>query len=68
MSLGNKIRYYRNRARLSQDELAQRIGVKKCTISRFEKDIRIPKIQTLKDIATATGHLLVIDFQKKEKI
>lgn len=64
MSIGSKIRYYRNKARLSQEELAALVAMKKCSISRYEKDIRMPTLDVLEKIAAATGNRLVIDFQK----
>lgn len=61
----NIVRYARNKARLSQGELALKIKMKKCSISRYEKGIRIPTISVLKKIANATGNELIIYFEKK---
>lgn len=51
----------RSRARLSQTELAKRIGTTQSAIARLESGQISPTISTLKRYATATGSRLVID-------
>lgn len=50
---GENIRAARKKAGLSQEELAQRIGVKRAAVSKWEKDARNVKIGTIKEIAEA---------------
>jgi len=45
----------RKEARLTQSELAKRIGVDKSYISRIEKGITIPSVSTFYRIASALG-------------
>ncbi|HEX7776566.1 MAG TPA: helix-turn-helix transcriptional regulator [Parvibaculum sp.] len=51
----------RSRARLSQTELAKRIGTTQSAIARLESGQISPTISTLKRYAAATGSRLVID-------
>lgn len=66
-NISSQVRYARNKARLSQEELATKIKMKKCSISRYEKGLRIPTITVLKKIANATGNNLIIYFEKKSQ-
>lgn len=45
--MGEVLREARNRARLTQDELAEKIGSKRSYISRIEKDATTVKLSTL---------------------
>ena len=38
MTLGQKLRYLRNKARLSQEEVAERLGISQSTYVRYEQD------------------------------
>ena len=50
----NKLRYYRERCALSQEQLAQLSGVHKLTIYRIERErTRLPYPKTRTKIATA---------------
>ncbi|AZA58269.1 helix-turn-helix domain-containing protein [Chryseobacterium shandongense] len=51
MSLGTKVRQYREAKRLSQDDLALRLDVTQSTISNIESDKSIPNSMLLKKIA-----------------
>lgn len=51
MSLGTKVRQYREAKRLSQDDLALRLDVTQSTISNIESDKSIPNSLLLKKIA-----------------
>lgn len=64
-NVSSQIRYARDKARLTQGELAAKINMKKCSISRYEKGLRIPTIPVLKKISNATGNDLIIYFEKK---
>jgi transcriptional regulator with XRE-family HTH domain len=54
----------RTSAKLTQDELAQRLNTHQGNIARLERGRTQATVRTLKRIATATGHRLVIDFRK----
>ena len=54
-SLGIRIRFCRDTARLSQEALAGRLGVTQRTIIKWEKDETIPKLPVLKEISEITG-------------
>lgn len=49
--IGNKIKYYRNINKLTQDELGEKLGVKKATISHYENGIRTPDQDYLFELA-----------------
>jgi len=55
MTIGERIKNLRISAGLTQEELAQRIGVKKQNISRYENGRVEPNIRTAKKIADALG-------------
>lgn len=45
-TLGNFFRFYRHRSKLKQDQLAERIGVTKNTVSQIERGQQWPSMQT----------------------
>lgn len=51
--LGKRIRKYRRERRMSQEELADRVGLHYTTISRIERGISNPPVQTVSKIAKA---------------
>ena len=51
----NKIKLYRNIAGLSQDELADKVGISKSMISKYERNIIKPPYEKLKKIADLFG-------------
>ena len=51
MSLTTKIREYRARDKLSQEELAQKVGVRRETIGNLEKGKYNPSLKLAMDIA-----------------
>ena len=53
MSVGEKIKFYREKKGLTQEQLGSLINVKGATITRYEKNDRQPKIEQLTKIATA---------------
>jgi transcriptional regulator with XRE-family HTH domain len=53
----------RNRAGLSQTELAKRMKTTQSTIARLESGRGLPSTRTLKRFAKATGHRLKISFE-----
>ena len=56
MSLTTKIREYRVRDKLSQDELAQKVGVRRETIGNLENGKYNPSLKLAMDIAKEAGH------------
>lgn len=55
MTLGEQIRKYRTEANLSQKELGAKLGVSQQQIAQYESGKRIPKIDTINNIAGALG-------------
>lgn len=53
MSIGKSIRYYREQKDVSQQWLADAIGVSKMTVSNFESDKRYPNVEMAKKICEA---------------
>ena len=51
--IGKNIKYYRLMNHLSQEELAQQVGLNKMAISNYEMDKRTPDLATLRKIADA---------------
>lgn len=49
--IGNKIRHYRTRLNLTQDQLGEKLNTKKATISNYETGYRTPKQDDLFEIA-----------------
>ncbi|UXV46424.1 XRE family transcriptional regulator [Staphylococcus aureus] len=49
--IGNKIRYYRTKLNLTQDQLGEKLNTKKATISNYETGYRTPKQDDLFEIA-----------------
>lgn len=64
--LGDKIRVARKSAKLTQEELAERIGVKRSVISKYENGIIDPSISQVQSIAAALGTniLKLVDFSE----
>ncbi len=52
-TVGQRIRYYRTRAQLTQKQLAEACGISEPAIRNYELGNRIPGIDTLNDIADA---------------
>jgi predicted nucleotidyltransferase/DNA-binding XRE family transcriptional regulator len=55
------LREARQRARLSQTDLARRAGVAQPVISAYEADRREPSFRTLARLIEATGHQLAVE-------
>lgn len=53
--IGNKIRYYRNENKMTQDDLAKKLGLGKGTISNYESGYRTPQESRLFELAEALG-------------
>jgi transcriptional regulator with XRE-family HTH domain len=53
--LGRNLRHARERAELTQEEVAQRSGVHATEVSRIEGGKRDPKVSTVQRLAAAVG-------------
>ena len=51
--LGKRIRKFRKEKKLSQEVLAERVGLHYTTISRIERGVSNPPVQTINKIAKA---------------
>ncbi|MEB6549126.1 helix-turn-helix domain-containing protein [Heyndrickxia sporothermodurans] len=51
MTIGIRISALRKKKNLTQEELAQRVGISRAALSHYEKDRREPDFETLKKIA-----------------
>ena len=54
-NIGKKLRLYRNRARMTQEDLASSLGVTNTTISNYETGYSMPDVETLIKAANALG-------------
>lgn len=55
VKLGETIRRLRKAAGLTQQELADKLGVSNNAVSQFERDVTVPGVFTLYDLAAALG-------------
>lgn len=55
MNIGEQIKKYRTKANISQKDLGKRLGVSQQQIAQYESGKRIPKIETINNIAGALG-------------
>ena len=51
--IGEKLREFRTRRLLTQDELAQKAGVSQSTIANIERDNAEPQFRTIRKLANA---------------
>lgn len=51
MTLGERIRKYRKAAGFTQKELGEKVGIDEVSISRYEGNYRVPRMNTLIEIA-----------------
>ena len=61
---GNKIKELREKAGMTQTELADKVGVSKSVISAYEKGIRNPSQKVLEDIADTFGVSFLSFFER----
>jgi ribosome-binding protein aMBF1 (putative translation factor) len=54
----------RARARMTQEQVAKRMGTTQAVVARLESGRVKPSTRTLERFAAATGHRLKIDFEK----
>ena len=63
--LGERVAAYRRSSRLTQEKLAEKVGVAPETISRLERAVTVPSIVTLGNIAKALNLELSDFFEHK---
>lgn len=71
MTIGNNIRKYRKELKLTQAELANKVGVLPHHVTRWEKDVYIPSIENLKELSKAldiTVDGLLFTFKEKKHL
>jgi len=67
LALAMKMAEVREKAALTQKELARRVGSSQQTVSRLESgEYERYSLKTLQKIADATGHTLKIDFKPRK--
>ncbi len=54
-------------AKLTQGELADRLGIARNTINRWEMGLREPTHAEMERVAAATGHRLVLELKRLRK-
>lgn len=67
--LGKNIRYLRTKAKLKQEELAEKLDIPRTTLSCWENGIRTPKLEKIIDIANFFGtdlNIIYKDLTKEE--
>lgn len=55
MTFGERLRYFRKQADLTQEQLSQKSGLAVINISQYERNIYTPKPEAGKKLATALG-------------
>lgn len=55
MTTGERIRFFRKKQGLTQDDLAHKMGIKRGTLAQYESNRRNPKLETLEKISGALG-------------
>jgi transcriptional regulator with XRE-family HTH domain len=66
VSAAEEIRNARLRARISQRELAKRLGTSQSAIARLESEGSNPTVATIERALDATGHRLMLAAARKE--
>ena len=64
--LGQRIQYLRKERKLTQEALAEIVGIDQKNISKIENGSYHPSLSTLKRIADALGKRLVVRFEDLE--
>lgn len=62
MRRGMGLEYYRRQLCLSQEDLADQLGLSRMTVSRYESGKQQPRGETLKKLRDDISELLEIDF------
>jgi transcriptional regulator with XRE-family HTH domain len=67
MTLGEKIKDLRKAASITQEELAEKIGVSRQAVTKWESDVGMPDVENLKIIATLFNITVdeLLDYKKE---
>ena len=67
MTLGEKIKGLRKDTNITQEELAEKIGVSRQTVTKWESDLGMPDVENLKSIATLFNITIdeLLDYKKE---
>ena len=67
MTLGEKIKDLRKKANISQEELAEKVGVSRQAVTKWESDSGLPDIENLKNIASLFNVSIdeLLDYKKQ---
>lgn len=67
MTLGEKIKNLRKDTNITQEELAEKIGVSRQAVTKWESDLGMPDVENLKSIATLFGITIdeLLDYKKE---
>lgn len=67
MTLGEKIKELRNKINISQEELAEKLGVSRQAVTKWENDVGLPDVENLKAIATLFNISIdeLLDYKKE---
>ena len=67
MTLGEKIKDLRKAASITQEELAEKIGVSRQAVTKWESDVGMPDVENLKTIATLFNITVdeLLDYKKE---
>ncbi len=72
LSLGNRIKAAREKTGITQEELAENVGISRAAVARYESGEIEPKIKNLVAIATrlnvTTDYLLGLEIQQKDPL
>jgi transcriptional regulator with XRE-family HTH domain len=60
-STGKRLRWARRRAGMTQDQLAQAVGMPQPSVARIERGTVSPRTGTLVELLAATGHRLTVE-------
>ena len=63
MEIGNKIMELRKKNGMSQEELANKVGIDQSDLSKIEKGLANPSVKTINRIAKGLGIKTEISFQ-----
>ncbi len=67
MTLGEKIKDLRKKTNISQEQLAEKLGVSRQAVTKWERDLGLPDIENLKAIATLFNISIdeLLDYKKQ---
>ena len=67
MSIGEELRRYRKKRNLTMEELSKLSGVSKYTISRYENEYGVMRIDVISKLAVVLGLDISIEFHERRQ-